>query len=137
MKTVATYPAYDVVDVEQDVIEWPENTEVKMAIPFESRRHGTMYRMYRISGVAAYVRKCNAESGPEFQTDPEAAVERSKARGEPLYWISSCSVSITAWDRPKETHVLGKVGQKIRFDGKLFELVHHRDEFYNLKEISE
>src|SRR5579872_306709 len=137
MKVVADYPAYQIIDMEQDVLDWPEDTKINMAIAYESRQYGTMYRMYYISGVAAYVRKSNNESPEEYHSDPGAAVTRAKSMGQALYWVSECSTSITAWNRPKETHILGKVWQKIRFDGKLFELVHNRAEFYSLKEISE
>lgn len=135
MKKVADFPAYEIVDLEQDIINWPENAEFQMAIPYESRSHGTMYRLYYVSGVAAYVRKSNAESPEQYHRDPVEAVERAKAKGEALYWIQASSVSLTAWDRPKELHVLGGAGQKIRFDGKILEVVHTRGEFYSLKEV--
>lgn len=114
MKTVASVPAFDVIDYEIDVINiHPEHcdhfTGLRFCIAKETKRHGTLYPEVSPNCVAYYC--ANDEGGAE------AAIERSKARNEPLYWFNNCGSSIVGHDRPRWTMILIKDGQHVSMAG--------------------
>lgn len=128
MKIVADYPAYMIVDMEQDIIEWPDRDQ-EMAIAYQSRRYGTMYNLHYLGGIAEYARR-NGD-------DVAASIQRAKERGEKMFWLNRSCVSISNTQSAKETHILCQDGQKIRFDGQLLVVKHVGHDRYTVQEISE
>ncbi len=106
---VAEFPAYRIVAA--DLTREFQYGE-QFAVPYESGRYGTMYRMYTLGSVAGYA--------ADYNEDPTAAVEQARARGEELYWANQNSTMLTAWDRPQETFPMVQYGDVIRFAGKQF-----------------
>jgi metal-dependent hydrolase (beta-lactamase superfamily II) len=111
MKTVATFPAFDVVDLEIDVINitaahCDHFSGMRFCISKESMRHGNLYPEVSPNCIAYYC--ANDEGGAEV------AIARSTERKEPLYWFNNCGSSITAHARPHYTMFLIKEGQKVR-----------------------
>lgn len=112
--TVATFPAFDVVDLGQEVItitaqDCESFSEVRFCTSYESRRYGTMYRECSPNCVDYYC--ANDEGGIEV------AVERNQKNGGTRFWFNNCACSITAHDRPKYTLILIKEGQLVTMAG--------------------
>lgn len=128
MQIVADYPAYMIVDMEQDVIEWPDDQQ-EMAIAYQSRRHGVMYNMHTVNSIANYSRQNN--------DDVATAIARANQRGESLFWLNRSCVSISNHQSAKETHILCRDGQKIRFDGQLLVVQHVGHDRYRVEMINE
>lgn len=128
MQIIADYPAYMIVDMEQDVIEWPDDQQ-EMAIAYQSRRYGTMYNLHTVNGIANYARRNN--------DDVAAAIERADSRGEKRFWLNRSCVSISNSQSAKETHILCRDGQKIRFDGQLLVVKHVGHDHYRVEMINE
>lgn len=128
MKIVADYPAYMIVDMEQDIIEWPDNDQ-RMATVYHSRSHGVMYNLNYLGGIAEYARR-NGD-------DVDAALARAAERKEKLFWLNQSCVSISNTQSAKETHILCQDGQKIRFDGQLLVVKHVGHDRYTVEMISE
>lgn len=117
-EVVYEYPAYKICKMFTRMINGTEIKVLpvasKVALMFESKRHGMMARQYSPGSVAAYAVKNNE--------CPLEAVADAKAKGHALYWLNQCSVSITAWEKPQETIFEIKVGDKVWYMGKVFEI---------------
>jgi hypothetical protein len=120
---VASYPAYDVVERKPlpayrgGVVELRDTETVALA--YQSRNHGTMFRIYRVGTVVSYALR----SGE----CPIHAYEQSTARNEETHWLNPCATMITAERRAKETHVHITIGQTVRIEGRLFRIEQHRN----------
>ena len=120
MKTVADFPAFTIVDVEQDVIELSREDldqfgGMKFCVTKETTtRHGNLYPEVRPYCVAYYAE--------DYNEDPVEAEAKSKARGHELYWINNCATSITSHQRAKEIRILLRPGQKILMNGVLLQV---------------
>lgn len=122
---VAEFPAYRIVaaDLSRE-FQYGE----QFAVPYESGRYGTMYRMYTLGSVAGYA--------ADYNEDPTAAVERARARGEELYWANQNSTMLTAWDRPQEVLPMVQYGEVIRFAGKQFRVQPAPNQNVRLMEVA-
>lgn len=110
------YKAYSVMRVDADVMVITRDVAkvLTFASPFQSMRHGTMYRQYSICGVAMYA--------DERGADAVRSVELAKARGDNLFWMTQHGASLTSHQRPHEFYLELLPGQKIQFDGVLLEV---------------
>lgn len=108
-KVIASYPAWDIVDrgTDEDGVTELELGEVVALSP----KH---YERFRVSGAGHYA--------AQYQEDPQAAVERCRSRGEPIYWMVPQAASLTAEARAKTFHQEVRVGMVIRLDGHLFRI---------------
>jgi len=114
MKTIATFPAFDVIDQEADLItitaqDCDHFEGVRFCTAYESRRHGTMYREVSPNCIDYYC--ANDEGGVE------AAVARDKQNGGTRFWFNNCASSITSHARDKYTLFLIKEGQLVNMAG--------------------
>lgn len=119
MKTVATVPAFDVFDLENEVLtitaaHCDHFDGLRFCVAKETLRHGTMYPEVSPNCIAYYC--ANDEGGAE------KAIARAIERKEPLYWFNNCGSSITAHDRPRYAMILIKEGQKVRMAGQLLQV---------------
>lgn len=136
MKTVADFPAFEIVDLEIDIINLTRDvldrfTGMKFCVSKETLRHGNLY-----PEVSPY---CVAYYAQDYNEDPVASEEREKSRGHELYWVNNCATSISSDKKAKGVRFLLKPGQKIRMNGKLLEFYQKgkNSEHYGLKEIAE
>lgn len=118
MKTIADYPAYRIYEPYQGR---KFRHGEKIAIPFQSRNHGTLYHFFTLGTVAGYA----VERGD----DPIAEVERCKRqmiedphRGHKLYWVSANAVCISNQVTPKEDVPGFNYGDEIILEGHRFQL---------------
>lgn len=125
-KVIADYPAYSITESDPEK-EWQDG-EI-FAIPRQTRSHGTLWYFYTLGSVAAYAASCNE--------DPETAVAKAIERGHKLYWANANAVSITAWQRAKETREGLELGRVIRFAGKRFLLANAPNGNVELVEVAE
>jgi hypothetical protein len=132
MKTVYTCPAYEVIDLEIEVINMPfevlQERGFKWCVAVESARFGVQCKEVSPGCVAYYAQ--------EYGSDPVAREEKARANKENLYWLNNCGSSLTSHQRATETRILLKAGQRVTMNGKTLEVVHIRAEFFGLKEVS-
>jgi len=88
-------------------------------------RHGTKHQ---ISSVASY-----ALEGGEC---PFKAREHAEKHGHDLYFIFGLGSTITAHKRDQETFIGVTIGDKVNFEGKLFEIVEQWNRNIGLIEIT-
>lgn len=133
MKTVADFPAFEIIDLELETIAMPRDvldsfTGLKFCVAKETIRHGTLYPEVS-PGCAAYY-------AMQYNEDPVAAEERCDRLGHEKYWINNCGAMITAEKQAKGVRFLLKPGQKILMNGKLLEVFRKgNSEHYGLKDV--
>lgn len=131
MKTVATFPAFDIIDLEQDVItitrEQLDNfTGLKFCVEKQTRSHGNLY-----PEVAP---NCAAYYAQDYNECPVEAEARCDKLGHEKYWINNCGSMITSSKQPKGIRILLKSGQKIEMNGVTLEVFQKgKSEHYGLK----
>lgn len=122
MKLLITFPAYEIYDLEQDVIEMtPVDCDVsnpdrrRFCIVAKSAR-GEVYHqeVYPFNVWDYYAKIGKVDELPEM-----VALAESSNTVENLFDLTSCGVSITAHDRPREKWFVLQVGQKVRMAGYL------------------
>jgi hypothetical protein len=134
MKTVAAFPAFDIIDLEHEVIvitrEQLDNfTGLKFCVAKETRNHGNLYPEVA-PGCAAYY----AQDYNECPVEAEARCDRL---GHEKYWINNCGSMITSSKQPKGIRILLKPGQKIEMNGVLLEVFQKgKSEHYGLKPVA-
>lgn len=137
MKIVADFPAFDIVDLEQDVIVLEHSqlknhlsdSSEKFCVAKETRRHGTLY-----PEVSPY---CTQWYALDYNECPKAAVERCTELKHEIYWINNCASSITSHQRAKGRRILLKPGQKVDMDGVILEVYRKgNSDHYGFKKIS-
>lgn len=134
MKTIADFPAFEIVDLELNIITMtPEtlnrDTGMKFCVAKETIRHGTLY-----PGVSP---SCAAYYAMSYNEDPVEAEARCDRLGHEKYWINNCGAMITADKQAKGVRFLLKPGQKILMNGVLLEVFQKgNSEHYGLKEIA-
>lgn len=136
MKTIADFPAFEIIDLEQDVIELTRDdldrltTGMRFCVAKETMRHGTLYPEVS-PGCAAYY-------AMQYNEDPVAAEERCDRLGHEKYWINNCGSMITSDKQAKGVRFLLNPGQKIRMNGVLLEVFQKgKSEHYGLKAVAE
>lgn len=134
MKTVATFPAFDIIDLEQDVIaltlEQVDNlTGLKFCVSKETLRHGNLYPEVSPNCAAYYAQAYN-----ECPVEAEARCDRL---GHEKYWINNCGAMITSSKQPKGIRILLKPGQKIEMNGVVLEMFQKgNSDHYGLKPVA-
>jgi hypothetical protein len=126
IKTVADFPAYEVIDMNLPVIDvTAQDAETQeFCRPQVTKRHGTLYSMLKLGSVSLSARR--------YGDDELAAVKRAKELGHPLYFAFNLGSMIHSGPVVKTTKVLLKEGQRIRLDGTLVEVRYERDIYINL-----
>jgi hypothetical protein len=134
MKTVASFPAFDIIDLEQDVItitrEQTDNfTGLKFCVSKETLRHGNLYPEVSPNCAAYYAQDYN-----ECPVEAEARCDRL---GHEKYWINNCGSMITSTPKAKGVRILLQPGQKIEMNGVLLEVFQKgKSEHYGLKLVA-
>ncbi len=120
-EVIHTFPAYKICKMFTKEVNGRETkilpVEAKVCTMKQTARHGLLPTLYSPGNVAAYALKYNE--------CPIEAMAKCKAKGEQLYWLNNCSVSITAWAKPQETIFLIEVGDRVWYAGKVFEIQYY------------
>ena len=115
LKTVYECPAYKILETPVDYRGRKAiRVNDKVALMDRMYKGAPLPVLYRAGSVAAYAIENNE--------CPIEKVERAKARGENLYWLNECSVSLSATKRPQETVYLIEVGMEVYMQGKAFRI---------------
>lgn len=117
-QTIADYPAYRIYKPRAGQ-KFKHGD--KIAIPFQSRSHGTLYHFYTLGTVAGYAIQ-NGE-------DPEEAIARCKRQmiedrhaGHKLYWANQNAVCLHNGPVRKEEVPGFEFGDTLILQGKVFRL---------------
>jgi hypothetical protein len=130
MKTIANFPAFEVVDLELPVIDMSREMlegGFRFCVSKETLHHGNLYPEVAPSCVAYYAEKYNE--------DPAPRIAKAKSLGEELYWVNNCGASIVSHDRPQYTLYLLKPGQIVTMNGQRLGFYMVREGYYGLVEI--
>jgi hypothetical protein len=119
------FPAYAIVaDKDRKYLDGE-----KIAVPFKSTRHGTLYSFYCLGSVAGYAVK--------HGEDVEAAIAQARSKGHKLHYAFGLGASLTAWERPKEIVPGFEIGETIRFAGKRFRIERAPNQNIGLAEVEQ
>lgn len=113
----ASVPAFDVYDMGVEVLDLTRRQmqQIEFALPYQSRNHGTLHKMFKMGSVATYAVSRGLNEVEQ--------VDRAIANGHALYFMYGLGASLTSHQRPREFKVLLKDGQLIRHDGLVFKAV--------------
>jgi hypothetical protein len=89
--------------------------EELLALPYESARHGRLYRTYTLGSVVSYALR-NGD-------DPVEAVDNARNSGHELVYIFGNGVTLSASKMEPKKHILVHVGMLVRFEGRTYELI--------------
>lgn len=125
MKTLITYPAYDIIDLEQDVIEITDadcnhNTadRRKFCIVAETHRREVFHQEVTPFNIWEYYERISlADALPELVADAE-----KDDRMAELFDLANCGVSLTSHTRAREQWIVLQVGQKVMMRGYLLQV---------------
>lgn len=93
----------------------------KIAIPYESRRHGTLWHFYTLGTVAGYAVH-NGEDPIEAVEDCKRKMIEQPHNGHKLYWANANAVCISNQVRAKDQVPGFNWGDEIILQGKRFTL---------------
>jgi hypothetical protein len=100
----------------------------RLALEYESIRHGTLTRTYSISSVVSYAL--------EYNDCPIEAAERAKERGHKLVWINASATSIHNGPRSTAKYVLVEIGMTAYFQGHFYTIVKAPNDNLDLKPLA-
>lgn len=122
MTLIVTFPAYNIY------VRTPDHegvTDISVADTLGTEGRG-YWNAYSPGSVVSYSLKAGL--------CPIKGVERAKASGHRLHWINQDSVCVTAHRQPQKTLIAVKPGMKVRFEGRVFEIVKEPNNNLGLKE---
>jgi len=125
---IASYPAYDVIEATMNkdgVKSLRANTE--LALRNERSDGHNHLNHYMISSVVS--------SAVGDNQDPIKALERAKANGHKLHFIFALGTCLTAHKQAKKEYIEVTHGDRIYFEGRLFEIQPANNDNLCLKEI--
>lgn len=124
---IADYPAYSIHKPQGQFSIWPfHRLRANQDIMVHVRG---MWRKFAPGSVAS---SCIAHDN-----DPLKGIERAKRLGHKLKWINGCSVCLTSWKQPKEHYFGFEYGDKVWFEGEVFELVPESNDNVGLRLVEE
>ena len=116
-------PAHTIFAAKDEWQGYKENDII--AIAFETKRYGTMHHFYTLGSViSCAIDMCMC---------PFEAVEDAKKRGHKLHFATQNCVMISSGERKREYSFLQEHGDKIKFHGKMFEIVPTPNDNISLK----
>ncbi len=118
MKTVASFPAFDIIDLEQDVItvtrEQTDNfTGLKFCVAKQTRIDALYPEI--APGCAAYYAQ-------DYNECPVEAEARCDKLGHEKYWLNNVGAMISSTKQAKGIRILLQPGQKMEMNGQLLEV---------------
>jgi hypothetical protein len=119
---IASYPAYDVVQREKESNKDYINLVAGERVVLPNHRGN-----YMISSAVSYA----LESG----SDPIHAYNRAKGFGHETHWINHLGSCISDHPTKQAQRVEVNIGDFVRFEGLLFEIVSQPNDNLGLKEI--
>lgn len=133
---VKSVPAFDVVNLNQEIIDLPFGSMGdgigKPGLRFcveKQTKIDTLHPEVSLGCVVYYA----LENGD----DVEESVERSKRFGHEMYWVNNCGSMITSDRRARWEMVLLQPGQKVRMNGLVMEFYRKgNSDHYGLREVA-
>lgn len=126
-----TCPAYDVVEGPRErfgldpVLVLNDGDEIAcLNVPYPD-----LHKQFQVGSVVGYALR-NGDC-------PVKALDRARANGHDLWFIFGLAVSITAHKQARKTYIGVTIGQRVRFEGRYFEIVKTGREHLGFKEIAE
>jgi len=107
MTIISSSPAYLIVEGHNNF-----ETRDQFAIAYESKNHGTLYRIYTLG--------CVADFAAEMGADPVAAEAKAITYGHEVFWANIKSAIITSDKRQQEIIRGISHGDVINYKGKSF-----------------
>lgn len=98
-----------------------------VGLPFETARYGTMYHWFTFGSAASYALA--------YAECPIRAHQDAQAKGHKTHWLNASPTTITAEARAKETRVAVEWGDKVIFEGRIFEIVREANQNAGLREV--
>lgn len=108
---LASYPGFIIA-------QYPEHHQfsdgAQIAIPFQTRNHGTLYRFYTLGDVRSYAEK--------YGEDADAAEERARKNGHELFYAFQNATVISAGKQERRLYPQFNHGDVIRYAGRKFRI---------------
>lgn len=114
VQILKSYPAFDFIAYEGQ--ELADGTE--FVVPFPSARFGEIENHFKLGSVEGYYRS----SRDATEESVQAGIQRSISLGHELYYAFGTGAMITSHKRAKETKILLRFGDEIKFAGKTFRI---------------
>lgn len=129
MKTIASFPQFDVVDLELEVINLTydilqSDSGFRFCVSKETARHGNLYPEVSPGCCAYYAR--------QYAEDEQAAIDRAVKHGHELHWINNCGSMLSGSSIPHYTMYILKDGQIVNMNGNRLQVKQISREHYKL-----
>lgn len=113
---IYTCKAYDVIEGPREKYKEDPALVLKSGDEIAALvQYADLYQQFKVGSVISYA----LESGD----CPIKGLERARKNGHDLHYIFGLAVSITSHQRPRETYIGVTIGQRVRFEGRYFEIV--------------
>jgi hypothetical protein len=112
-RSTIEFPGYTLTDARAYYTDGDQ-----IALPIETRRHGTLYSFYTFGSAAGYAIR--------YGESPDEAVARELERGNKIYWLNLNATTISNQNGPKKSYPLQMWGDVVQFHGRKFQLVKDR-----------
>lgn len=122
-KIIAEYPAYKLIDK----VGYTFRDGDEIAIPYQSRNHGTLYHFFKMGSVAGYA--------VEYGDDVEDALARARSNGHALHYAYGLGTMLTADKQAQKIVALLNYGDTIKAFGRYFRLDRASNDNVTLVEI--
>lgn len=98
-----------------------------VGLPFKSARYGVLYHWFKFGSVASY--------SLQYHECPIKSYELAQLRGHKLHWLTTLPTSLTSDRRAKEERIAMKFGDRVIFEGRVFEIQVAPNQNAELREI--
>jgi hypothetical protein len=107
---IAEYPAYKLINK----IGYTFRDGDEIAIPYETKSHGTLYNFFKMGSVAGYA----VHNGDDVET----SLQRARDNGHDLFYAYGLGTCLTAHKVDQKTVALLNYGDVIKAFGRFFRL---------------
>ncbi len=98
-----------------------------LGLPFKTAHHGILHSWFKFGSVVSYALA--------YSECPIEAYERARKTGNEIYWLTQMPTMLTSSHTPKENRVALEFGDKLIFEGHIFELVPEANRNAGLREV--
>lgn len=126
METLFSCPAYDVIEGPREKygVEPCLTLAAGDELACKLRSYYTTFQIGSVVSSSLADGRC-----------PLAALERAKGFGHDLHFIFALSTSITSHKQARKTYIGVTIGQRVRFEGRYFEIVRQSNDNLGLKDL--
>lgn len=130
MEILKEFPAYKLI---KPVRSYYADGDI-IALPHETRSHGTLYSFFTFGSVAGYAIK-NGECPEEGMARCRKNMIEDRSGGHKLWWVNQNSIVLHNGPVIKVTRPLHEWGDTVRFHGRDFTLEHDHNGNCKLVEV--